>query len=385
MTAVTSHTLPRQADAADAGGAPAVIRLSVKAAKLLVVAGFLVACADADGEIRIGAAGPWNTGYGSMNRMGIELAEAEINAAGGIGGRPLTIVYADDAGDGARAATIAQEFVDTPSMLAVIGHVNSGAMVAAAKIYHAGELPAVATTATAPELTGISPWVFRVISSDSVNGVDLGRFASHLGHQRAAILYENNSYGRGLADSFRRAFGGEIVAMDPINEGDADVEPYITWYHRLAPDIVFVAGTELSGMAVLREARRRGLRADFLGGDGWTGVVAEPAAEGAYVGAPFSALEPRKEVREFVERFRSRYGREPDGNAALAYDATMLVARAAERARTREDIRDLLASGDLDFAGVTGPIRFRRDGDPVGRSFVMTRVRGRRLVVEDGQ
>lgn len=364
---------------------PVHSNLSVKAAKLLVVAGFLVACAAPDEEIRIGAAGPWTTGYGSMNRMGIQLAEAEINAAGGIGGRPLTIVYADDEGNGARAATIAQEFVDSASILAVVGHVNSGAMVAAAKIYDAGRLPAVATTATTPELTGISPWVFRVISSDSVNGVDLGRFAKHLGHRRAAILYENNSYGRGLADAFRRAFGGEVLAMDPIAEGDADVEPYITWYRRTNPDIVFVAGTELSGMAVLREARRQRLQADFLGGDGWTGVVAEPAAEGAYVGAPFSALEPRKEVREFVERFRARYGREPDGNAALAYDATMLVARAAERGRTRDGIREVLAGDDLDYTGVTGPIRFRRDGDPVGRSFLMTRVRDRRLVMEDGQ
>jgi branched-chain amino acid transport system substrate-binding protein len=355
----------------------------VKAVKLLVVAGVLVACSSRSDEIRIGAAGPWKTGYGSMNQMGIQLAEAEINAAGGIGGRPLTIVYADDEGDGARAATIAQQFVDSAPILAVVGHVNSGAMVAAAKVYD-GALPAVATTVTTPDLTGISPWIFRVISSDSVNGVDLGRFANHLGHTRAAILYENNSYGRGLADAFRRAFGGEVVSIDPIAEEATSVEPYITWFRRIAPDIVFVAGTEASGIAILREARRQGLAADFLGGDGWTGIVADPAAaEGAYVGAPFSALDPRKEARDFVERFRKRYGRDPDGNAALAYDATMLVARAVERGRTRAGIRDALASGDIEYDGVTGPIRFRPNGDPIGKSFVMTRVRRGTLVIEN--
>ncbi|HUF27208.1 MAG TPA: ABC transporter substrate-binding protein [Gemmatimonadaceae bacterium] len=355
----------------------------MKALRLIVAAGVLVGCSAPSEDIRIGAAGPWTTGYGSMNQMGIQLAEAEINAAGGVRGQTLTVVYVDDEGDGAKAATIARQFVDTPEIVAVVGHVNSGAMVAAARVYD-GALPAVATTATSPDLTGISPWVFRVISSDSVNGVDLARFANQLGHRRAAILYENNSYGRGLADAFRRNFTGEIVGIDPIADDVTNVEPYISWFRLRGPDVVFVAGTEASGMAILREARRQRLAADFLGGDGWTGVVGEPAAaEGAFVGAPFSAQDPRPEVREFVTRFRSRYGREPDGNAALAYDATMLVAQAIERGRTRAGVRDVLAAGSIDFAGVTGPIRFRPDGDPIGKSFVMTRVRNGALVVHD--
>ena len=356
----------------------------MKSALLLLAAGLLAACASRPDDLKIGAAGPWQTGYGAMNQMGIQLAEAEINAAGGIGGRPLTIVYADDSGDGARAAMIARQFVDSSDILAVVGHVNSGAMVAAASVYD-GALPAVATTATSPDLTGISPWVFRAISSDSVNGVDLARFANQLGRRRAAILYENNSYGRGLADAFRRSFRGEIVSIDPIGEEIRDAEPYITWFRQQKPDLVFVAGTELSGMALLAEAKRQGLAADFLGGDGWTGVLAEPrSAEGAYVGTPFTATDGRPEVRQFVERFRRRYGRDPDGNAALAYDATHLIAKAIERGASRAAIRETLAAGRLEFTGVTGPLRFRPDGDPIGKSFVMTRVdRGALVVVEE--
>ena len=355
----------------------------MKSALILLAAGLVAACAAHPDDIRIGAAGPWQTGYGAMNQMGIQLAEAEINAAGGIRGRPLTIVYADDSGDGARAAMIARAFVDSSDILAVVGHVNSGAMVAAASVYD-GALPAVATTATSPDLTGISSWVFRAISSDSVNGVDLARFANQLGRRRAAILYENNSYGRGLADAFRRSFRGEIVSIDPIGEELRNAEPYITWLRLRQPDIVFVAGTELSGLEVLREARRQGFTGDFLGGDGWTGIVAEPrVAEGAYVGTPFTAADPRPEAKQFVERFRRRYGREPDGNAALAYDATHLVARAIGRGASRREIRETLASGRLDYTGVTGALRFRPDGDPIGKSFVMTRVRRGTLVVEE--
>ena len=63
---------------------------------------------------------------------------------------------------------------------------------------------------------GISPWVFRMISSDSVNGLRIARFCRKLGRGRAAILYENDSYGRGLAEAFRRNFSGDVVSIDPI-------------------------------------------------------------------------------------------------------------------------------------------------------------------------
>ena len=321
-----------------------------------------------------------------MNKRGMELAVEEINAAGGVGGRPLRLLARDDEGSGARAAAIAQEFVGDPSVVAVVGHVNSGAMVAAARIYD-GHLAALATTATSPDLTGISPWVFRTISSDSTNGLDMARFAKRLGRRRAAILYENNSYGRGLTESFRRNFDGTVVSVDPIAEDTSDFEPYVSYFKQRAPDVVFVAGTERSGIGFLREARRQGLRADFIGGDGWTGVVADTvASEGAYVGAPFTAQDARPEAQRFVTAYRRRYSHEPDGNAALAYDATMVLARAvAERGSDRAAVRDFLATlaERGGHAGVTGTLRFHPSGDPLGRGVVMTRIHaGSLLVVE---
>ena len=337
----------------------------------------LTACTGSSRPIVVGAAGPWKEAYGAMNKMGIDLAVEEINAHGGVRHRPLRVLEQDDEGQGTKAAQVAADFVADRELVAVIGHVNSGAMVAAAHVYD-GELPAVATTATSPELTGISRWTFRVISSDSSNGIALARFADKLGRRRAAIVYENNSYGRGLADSFQKAFAGEIVSVDPIPEGKSDIEPFISYYAREKADIIFVAGTDASGLTLLREARRQGLHADFLGGDGWTGVVSDTAASnGVYVGAPFSAEDPRPEAQSFVRSFRQKYERLPDGNAALAYDATRLIAAAIEAVGPdRKRIRDWLAGLDEQsaFHGVTGEIRFQADGDPVGKSFVMTRV-----------
>jgi branched-chain amino acid transport system substrate-binding protein len=300
-------------------------------------------------------------------------------------GRKLEIVMRDDEGSGEKAARIAGEFVGDASILAVVGHVNSGAMVAAAKVYD-GHLPAVATTATSPDLTGVSPWVFRVISSDSTNGLDIARFSSAIGHRRAVILYENNPYGRGLTKSFERNFSGEVLSADPISEsGTQDFEPFVAYFQRVRPDVVFVAGTEQSGLALLREARRQGFVSDFMGGDGWAGVVMDTAlSEGAYVGAPFSAADPRPEAQQFVAAFRAKYGLTPDGNAALGYDATMLLAKALDaRGPDRRALRDWLAGLTEAQAhpGVTGPIRFGPDGDPIGKPFVMSQLRGGSLVV----
>lgn len=328
-------------------------------------------------------AGPFDEAFGLANRQGAELALAEINAAGGINGVPLSIDFRDDGGDGARAAEIAQAFVDDARISGVVGHVTSGAMVAAAKVYD-GHLAAIATTASSAELTGISRWAFRVISSDSANGVDLARFADRLGKRRAYVLYENDSYGRGLADAFRRTFGGDVIGFDPIDATGRDAEVFAAWAASRSADLVFVAGTERSGIAFLSAARAAGLNADFLGGDGWTGIVADAsAAEGALVGAPFTARDQRPEAQRFVQAFTAKFGNEPDGNAALAYDAVQVLAAALRSVGDdRAAVRDWLASRTKDAAvpGVTGSIAFQLSGDPIGKALVMTRVRGGALV-----
>ena len=344
-----------------------------------LLAAALAACARApqDGPILLGAAGPWNEGYARMNRRGIELALEEINESRRSSGDTVAIVFRNDMGNGSRAAEIAQEFVADQRIVAVVGHVNSGAMVAAAKVYDR-QLPAVATTASSPALSGISSWTFRVIPSDSVNAITMATFAAQLGRRRAAILYENNSYGRGLTAAFRRNFLGQIISIDPILEGPQNFEPYVAYYRERKPDLVFVAGTDASGLHFLQEARRQILEADLLGGDGWTGLAVDTAlAEGIYVGTPFTADDPRPEAQRFVAAFREKYKMTPDHNASLAYDATRLLVSAVDRAgRDRKGVRDFLASltERTAFAGVGGPIYFGKNGDPVGTSILVTRI-----------
>jgi branched-chain amino acid transport system substrate-binding protein len=347
--------------------------------KRLLLLTLLAACSrGAPASITFGAAGPWQQGYGMMNRRGIELAVEQINALPERQGRPLNVVYRDDEGDGQKASRIAQHFVDSLDIVAVVGHVNSGAMVSAAQVYN-GHLAAVATTATSPALTGISPWAFRVISSDSANGIDIAKFATRIGLKRAAILYENNTYGRGLADAFKRNFAGAVISIDPIgSDGKQSFEPFVSFYKALKPDVIFVAGTDASGLAFLKEVRRQGLTADLIGGDGWSGLSVDTLrSQGVYAGVPFTPEDQRAEARAFVAAFTQKFSRTPDNNAALAYDATMLLYHAAETVGAdRKRIRDYLAAltAETAYKGVTGAIHFLPDGDPVGKSVVMTRI-----------
>jgi branched-chain amino acid transport system substrate-binding protein len=352
---------------------------------VLVLCGVVLAgCGDGRHPIVIGAAGPWERAVGAATKQGIELAVAEINAAGGVRHRPLSVIMRDDGGDGKRAAAIAQEFVRGDTVLGVIGHVNSGPTIAASTVYD-GRLAVIATAATSPDLTGISPWVFRVVPSDSISGRELARFAAQLGRTRAAIIYENDSYGRGLAAAFRRAFNGVIVSQDPIAPDAEDLEPYVAYYKQRAPDVVFAVGGGISGLALLREARRQRLASDFIGGDGWTGVVTDTlASDGVYVGTPFTPGDPRPEVQRFVAAFQQRFNTVPDDKAALAYDATRLLARAIERGgASREAVqRYLAAAGDsAAYHGVTGVVRFGPSGDPEGKGVAMMRVRRGQFVL----
>ena len=352
----------------------------------------LSACAGGDKRpYVVGAAGPWKQGYGLQNLQGIQLAAEEINKAGGINGHPFRVIARDDEGDGPLAAKIAQDFVSTHSISAVIGHVNSSGMLSAAPVYD-GQLAAIATSATSPDLTGISSWVFRIISSDSLNGIALANFATKFG-QRApatvAVLYENNTYGRGLADSFRRSFHGEIMSLDPINADLPTAEPYISFLKLRKPRIVFVAGRVASGLKILQEAKRQGFSPIFVGGDGWQGILADTAvAEGSYIGMSFTSEDPSPKARAFVAAFRKKFNTDPDAHAALAYDATQLVAQALkEKGPDRKAIRDYLHSLNRETAyqGLTGPAFFEDNGDPVGIRFRVLRARGGLLTLAEAK
>lgn len=363
------------------------LRAPAIAATVALAALASASCSRTPTPYLIGTAGPQTLSYGVQNQRGVELAIEEINRGGGVDGHPLRLVVADDHATGADAARVASTFVGNHDVLAVIGHVTSASEISAARVYDGGHLAAVATTPSSPDLTGISPWVFRMITSDSVNGVTLAHFASALADSlhrpvRAGVLYHNDAYGRGLADAFLHTFRGVVINTDPLGN-DTNLEPYVAFYRERRPDIVFVASDEELGLRFLREAHRQRLGALFLGGDGWQGITSDSIADGAYVGTPFTAEgEAGGTARHFVDAYRGRYGLTPDAQSALAYDAAQVVAhalaRAAARGRvTRQSVREALGAfsrGDA-IAGASGPVWFASNNDRLGEQFRVAQVR----------
>lgn len=327
------------------------------------------------GELQLGAAGAWETGYGEMAHRGIELAIEEINRQGGMNGRLVNVTFRDDQADGGLAADIAREFVDDPKIVGVIGHLSSTAMVAAARVYD-GQLAALSPSATSPDLSGVSRWLFRLNPSDSMTGRKLGEMArTQLGKRRVAVIYDNTSYGRGLVEPFLNGLGQAPVALEPIDPSGDGIAVNIAAIARQSPDLIFAVGT-ISGPPVLKALRAAGVSVPVMAGDGWSGIESGMDVRNVMVALPFSSTEQRADAKRFVAAFRARYKLEPDAYAALSYDATLALARAASKGGSRDGTRDVLASMRDTRGYATGPVRFSKAGDPLGRSMHLLRIDG---------
>lgn len=323
--------------------------------------------------------------YGVRSRMGAELAVEELNARNAFGARTLALRLVNDKGDPETAIAVADSLVQDDRVLAVVGHVYSGATIQAAGRY-TGHLPAVATSATSPEITRLGDWIFRVASSDSANAVALAKAAQGMG-RRIAILYANDDYGQGLARNFAaalRAAGGQVAEMDPFLDATEDFRPYLLRMKGRGVDLVFVAGLQDPAARAIAQAQEVGLAARFVGGDGIEGLASMGARyDGTAVGVLFHP-QMSDSSRAFVERYRARYREDPDSQAALAYDAVRLLARALEAGhRDPESIRGWLAGVGRDgrggsdaFEGVAGTVKFDEHGDPVDKRFTMGVIQG---------
>ena len=355
-----------------------MVRTSYRRARTALPLLLLSACqgqADRHAVVQLGAAGAWQTVYGDMAHKGIELAIEELNAQGGIAGQTFKVVFRDDNAEGGPAADIAREFVDNPQIIGVIGHLSSTAMVAAARVYD-GELPALSPSATSPELSGVSQWLFRLSPSDSVTGRRLGEMArTQLGKRRVAVMYDNPVYGRGLVEPFLDGLGLPPIAVEPIDPLGDSIDVNVKAIARQKPDLIFAVGT-VSGPPVLKALRRHGVIVPVIAGDGWSGIETVMEVHDVAIALPFSSDEKRTEVTRFVSAFRARFTQQPDAYAALSYDATLAMARAAAQGRTRAGTRAALATMNDAKGYTTGAVRFSASGDPTGRTMKLLHLDG---------
>jgi branched-chain amino acid transport system substrate-binding protein len=303
--------------------------------------------------------------FGQSSHEGIVLAFEEIDAAGGVLGRPIELITEDNQTQPGQSATAVKKLIARDRVIALLGEVSSGRSLEAAPIAQAYKIPMIAPAATNPQVTRVGNYIFRVCFIDPFQGTVMARFAlEDLKAHRVAILSSvSNAYSVGLAKFFRETFrsaGGEITAEPKYSEGDKDFRAQLTAIKAAGADAVYVPGYYTEAALIVRQGRELGLTMPFIGGDGWVAdellQIGGPALNGCYYSTHFSPENRDPAVQAFVKKFRTRWsGANPDAFAALGYDAAYVLADAIRRAGTTDGptLRAALAH-TRDFAGVTG-------------------------------
>lgn len=348
-----------------------------------------VARAEGNGDVVVGVAWPWEARADVLYEEGLELALEEINGEGGVLGRAVRLVKADDREDIEEGRRIAQAFGDDPDVVAAIGHLQSYVTVPAAAIYDLSGLLLVAPASTSSELTrhGYSR-VFRTIFSDRDVGRGMASYALRRGHRRMAVYYARDVYGRSLANAFEEHFvrkHGDVVdrrSYDPnVSPSPRRAGEIAELWGDLDPDGIFIAGQPEAAAVLVTELRDRGVDAPVLGGD----AVGTPtyvrrggdAVEGTVIATAFHARAPVPEVRRFTAAFRDRYGTAPDVAAALGYDALRVLVHAMRSAGSVIPYEVATALREVrGWPGVTGAFSFDESGNRVDMPIRLSIVRG---------
>jgi branched-chain amino acid transport system substrate-binding protein len=312
--------------------------------------------------------------YGDMVARGFDLAIGEINARGGVRGRPLQLLYRDDSTNPEMGIAALRDLVESEHVSVVLGAVSSRVTLRLASYCERRRVILISPTASTPQLTGAGDYVFRTYPSDVLEGASMADFARDLGFDRMAILAVDSDYGSSLADAFAarfRAAGGEVSGMLTFTEGnDATLRDAIRAIAGLYPRGVYVPAYGSDLAVVLRLFRETSVHPIVLGTSSVTPEsirAAGPAAESLVVPMPSFDLDADDSgVKAFTAAYRARYGADPDVFAAHAYDAVGVLAAAVERAGSwdTDDVRDALSSIDA-YEGATGRMAFDRNGDIV--------------------
>jgi len=358
-----------------------------KCSSLLVFLVVVAGCTADENVIKIGCSAPL-TGdqakIGSDLCNGVKLAVQNANAQGEIlPGYTLKAALSDDQHNPTQAVNAASRFASDPSVMGVVGHLNSSATKPASAIYFEARIPQITPASTNPDLSkqGFDTF-FRVCATDDVQGPAAARFIRLLGMKSVFIIDDKTTYGKGLADEFEKAarkLGFQILGHQGLTQGDKDFSPLLTSIKARNPDVIFFGGIYPEASLLIRQAKTQGITSLFFGGDGIADPIlirlATPAfAEGTY--ATRVGLDARKipTAKQFVQEFETQFG-EIGLYSSLAYDAANLLIEAIRQAGGRDREKVLRALREIkDFQGVTGSISFDENGDNLNKFISVYRV-----------
>ena len=348
--------------------------------------------APASGEpLYFGVSGPLtgqNAQYGAQWKAGFDLALEQINAAGGIHGRPLQYVFEDSQSDPRQAVAIAQKFVADRRILIELGDFSSPASMAASPIYQRAGLVQLGFTNSHPDFTKGGDFIW----SPSVSQADAQPLLADLavkteGFKRVAVLYLNTDWGRTSKDVFVTAAkqrGAQVVATEGYQPDEKDFRSTLVRVRDAKPDGIVLISYYADGALIAGQLRATGIQLPIVAASSVYSPkfleLGATAVNGVATNTTFFPDEPRPEVQTFVKQFRAKYQRDPDAFNAFAYDAVILAAEALKAGGTdRRAIRDALPK----LRDVPSVVFGRATFDPATRRVLG--VRSVNVVVKDGK
>jgi branched-chain amino acid transport system substrate-binding protein len=334
-------------------------------------------------DIPIAVVGPVtgsNAALGEQMTRGAKMAVADINARGGVLGKKLNLIVADDACDPKQAVAAANQVVGK-KVVFVAGHYCSSSSIPASAVYNEAGILQMTPASTNPALTDDAAkkgWdnVFRSCGRDDVQGGVAGKYlADHFKGKNVAIVHDKTAYGKGVADETKKAMnaaGLKEVMYEAITQGDKDFSALISKMKQANIDAIYYGGYQTEAGLIVRQARDQGLKGQFIGADAlmteefWK--ITGPAGEGTLMTFP---PDPRNvpAAKAVVDKFMAE-GYNPEGYTLYTYAAIQAFAAAAEKEKSLkvDDLSKALKSMTLDT--VVGPLSWDKKGDVTKPKYV---------------
>ncbi len=334
--------------------------------------------------IKIGVAGAHSgelAAYGIPSLRAALLVAEQYNAKGGVLGKQIEIISQDDQCKPEMATNASTKLI-FDGAVAVMGHICSGATVAALPIYTNAKIIAVSPTATTPFLTmnGEYPYFFRTIPHDLLQARLASNFIiDKLGKKRIAFIHDNGDYGKGYTEAVRTNVGSraEIVLFEAVNPDAIDFSSVVRKIRRNKADVLVFGGYHPTAAKLIQQMRRERITIPMVGPDG----LKEPAfirmagaqAEGVYTSQPQDTS--NLEAYQLAHKLHvEKYNAEPGSFFYNAFAATQALVNAIEKSGSTDTQKIMDALRKELVETPLGSIRFNEQGDPVGTGLSMYQV-----------
>ena len=337
--------------------------------------------------IKLGVAGA-HTGdlasYGLSTKDVAEMVVAEVNAKGGINGKKVELMIADDQCKPEIATNVATKLV-SEGVNIVIGHSCSGATKAAMGIYKSAKIIAISSSATSPQLTksGDYPNFYRTIAADDDQALLAAAFATDtLKATKVAVVHDKGDYGKGFADFAKSAIEksgkAKVVMYEGVQPGAMDYSAVVQKLRSEGADVLIFGGNFPEASKLLALMNKKKIKLPFIGSDGLKSdgfpKIAGKDAEGVYVTGPkdVSRLPINSKARS---DYKAKYGKEPGIFFDQAVAATTAVLNAVKIAGSTDydALSRALKSSVVDTA--IGKIKFDAKGDAEGVGFSLYQIK----------